>query len=347
MTASLRSVVASFALLGALGLATAAVAAERVLTPVPWKAGETVIYETESLHRERVDGAPVARRATDRTEIRVDAAGRDGYALSWATYDSRVEAIEGDRTTTDLIAPLLDTFDGYAIHLELDRDGRYRRVRNLDALAAKLRTAMLPIFSANLDRMFATTDAKHSKYDQDVALTIARQELEQHMDELISLDSVETMASAQIRSFSAFAGKSLTPGRRYRDAEPLRSPQEGAPLPATREYVLTLDRDDPNLARIRWTHTLDANGDPKALWALVEELGDTAEDDAPRKGKPQDLSLREEGLMVFRRDTGAIEMVETIVTTRYGKLRDEQERSRMRLQGSARTWAQEDAARDR
>ncbi len=347
MTAPLRSLVASFALLGALGLASSAAAAGRVHAPVPWKAGDTVVYETEAMHRERVDGASTVRRVTDRTEVRVDAADRDGYALTWTTYDSRVEAIEGDRTMTDLIAPLLDTFDGYGIHLELDRDGRYRRVRDLEAVATKLRTAMLPIFSANLERMFATTDEKHAKYDRDVALTIARQELQQHMDKLISLDSVDAVASAQIRTFSAFAGSSLKPGRRYRDAEPLRSPQEGTPLPATREYVLTLDRDDPNLARIRWTHTLDANGDPKALWTLAEEFGDTAEEDTPRKGRPQDLSMREEGLLVFRRDSGAIEMMETIVTTRYGTLRDEHERSRMRLQGSARTWAQEEAARDR
>ena len=124
------------------------------------------------------------------------------------------------------------------------------------------------------------------------------------------------------------------------------SPREAVPLPASREYVLSLVDDDPALARIRWTRTLDPRGDAKMLWMLVDELvGDKAP--ADREERPAGLTLSEEGVVVFNRDTGVVEMLETVEISRYGKMHDNHERYRMRRIGGARTWVQEEAAAKR
>lgn len=323
-------------------VAAPARAAERVSMPLPWRAGMTLVYDTESIHREKnVDGSG-SRRVTDRTEVRVEETGRGGHVLVWTTRDSRVEAIDGDRSTTDLLAPMLEKLDGLPVTIELDRDGRYRRVRNLDEVAANVRAAIRPVLEAGLRKSFGKDGPKVSKYDRDAALDAARAQLDAAIPQIITLDGVEHVSSSQMKTFSAFVGRPLEVGRRYRDATPIESPMEGRPLPGEREYVLEIDREDPALARIRWTHALDTDGDAAAQWALVSELtGGTVAD----AGAPQDLSLREEGMLVFRRDTGTIELVETVNTSRYGRLHDEHERHRMRLRGSARTWAQEEAAR--
>jgi hypothetical protein len=330
-----------FVLVAALATASAA---ERVRAPVPWKDGETIAYDTEALTRDLFEGEYGLSRTTDRTEIRAEAAGRDGFVLTWTTRDSRIEAVEGDRTLADLIAPHIESLDGIVVKTEVDRDGRYRRVRDLETVAANLREALKPYFLAGAERMIAKSDPKQSKLDREAALAQVRDNLAQHIDELVSLDSIEAIASDQTRTFGAFAGLTLTPGRTYRDTAPLRSPEEGLQLPAKREYVLTLDRDDPNLARIRWMHVLDGEGDAGVLWRFAVELigGDEV---VPQEGRPKDLALREEGLMVFRRDTGAIELLETVTTSHYGALHDKRARLRMRLIGGSRTWAQEDAAR--
>ena len=78
---------------------------------------------------------------------------------------------------------------------------------------------------------------------------------------------------------------------------------------------------------------------------LVDELIGNEEPGAQRDSRPDDLSLREEGVVLFRRDTGAAEMLETTEISRYGKAHDEHERQRMRRSGSVRTWTQEDAAK--
>ncbi len=318
-------------------------AAEQVHWPIGWKAGEVATYDTESVVRDIENGASNVRRTTDRTEIRTDETGSTGYVQTWVTRDSRIEAVEGDRSMVDAIAPMLDKLDDMNIVIELDRNGRYQRVRNLQPLIVKVRAAMLPVIAANLPNMFNDTDPKISKIDRESMLKIAQENLKAAMDTIITADSVETMASAQAKTMTAFVDKTMEVGKRYRDAEPMDSPNEGLSLPANREYVLSLVEDDPKLARIRWTQTLDATGDPKVLWALVDELTNGDDKADVRKARPGDLVLREDGMLVFRRDNGAVEMLETTEVRRYGKIHDERERYRMRRSGSARTWAQEDA----
>ncbi len=323
-------------------------AAEQVRWPIAWKAGEVARYDSESLVREIEDGATNVRRTIDRTEIRTVEADDKGYALAWTTHDSRVEAVEGDRTMIDMLAPMLDELDRFEVVVELDRDGHYRRVRNLDAVVARIRAAMLPVFSANLQKMFDIPDPKLSKVDHDALLALARTNMETMLDDIVTPRSVEAMSSQQTKALTAFVGKPLIVGKRYRDAEPMPSPEEGIPLQASREYVLSPVEDDPTLARIRWTSTLDPRGDTKTLWLLVDELVDDEEASAgDRTRPPTGLSLSEEGVVVFDRDTGVVEMLETVEVSRYGKAHDEHDRYRMRRIGSARTWAQEEAAAKR
>lgn len=322
-------------------------AAETIRWPIAWKAGEVARYDTESLVRETEGGTANVRRVTDRTEIRTVEAGDGGYALAWTTRDSRVEAVEGDRSMIDMLAPMLDDLDGFEVVVELDRDGHYRRVRNLDAVVAKVRAAMLPIFAANLQKMFDSADPKLSKVDHDALLALARNNLETSVDGIVTSNSVEVMSSAQAKSLTAFVGKPLVVGKRYRDDAPMESPREGLPLQASREYVLSLVEDDPALVRIRWTRTLDPRGNAKMLWMLADELGDGETPAGAREGRPSGLALDEEGMVMFDRRTGAVEMLETIEISRYGDAHDEHERYRMRRSGSARTWAQEEAAAKR
>ena len=335
-------------LLSSLLLAAAPVfanAAEQVRWPVTGKPGDVATYDTESVVRDIENGASSTRRTTDHTDVRIDEAGAAGYAQTWVTRDSRIEAVQGDRSMVDAIAPLLDKLDGMKVRIELDRNGHYRRVSNLQALVDKVRAEMLPIFIANLPNMFKNADPKISKVDREAAIRIAQDSLKASMDSIITANSVETMANAQPKTMTAFVGKTLEVGKRYRDAEPMDSPNEGMSLPASREYTLSLVDGAPDLARIRWSQTLDATGDPKALWALVDELTDGETKADVRKARPADLTLRRDGVLVFRRDTGAVDMLETTEVSRYGAAHDEHERYRMRRSGSTRTWAQEDAAR--
>lgn len=343
MTTPIRAV----ALLSTLLLAAAPAFADdsgQVRWPVGWKTGEVTTYNTESIVREKGERGSSTRRTIDRTEIRTNEANDKGYVLTWVTRDSRIEAVEGDRRMVDAIAPILDKLDGVEIVVELDSDGRYRRVRNLQSLIAKVRATMLPVFAANLPGMF-DDDPKISKADRSALLKIAQDNLQASIKDIITPGSVETMSSEQAKTMTAFVGMPLEVGKRYRDTVPMDSPNEGRPLQANREYVLSLVDDDPNLARIRWTHTLDTAGNAQSLWALVDELTSGAERTSVRKARPSDLALRKEGVVVFHRDTGAVEMLETTETSRYGTAHDEHERYRMRRSGSARTWAQEDAAK--
>jgi hypothetical protein len=249
---------------------------------------------------------------------------------------------------TDIIAAMTDAYDGYAAGMELDRDGRYRRLHDIAAVTAKLREVMTPAFEQNLDRLIGPINPKASKYDREDALAQMRLRVQEVLAQSLAPASVEATMSSQIRPLTAFAGKTLTAGRTYRDREPLRAESDGSAVPARREYMLSIDREDPNLARIRWTHTLDPEGDAEALWALADTFGgggSGGSDKDARRERPRDLQMREEGSLLFRRDNGVVVLLEVVTASRYGDRHDEERRMRMRLYGTARTWAQEEAAR--
>lgn len=336
----------TFALPLLLTGALAASAAERVTVPSPWQAGQTLVYDTESVLRDGSGRDRSVRRVTDRSEVRTQAVGRDGALLTWTTRDSRVEAVEGDRVIADIIATMTDGYDGYATGMQLDRAGRYRGLHDIAAVTARLRAVMTPAFEQNLDRLLGPMDPKVSKYDREAALAQMRLRVQEVLDQTLAPDSVEAMMSAQIRPLTAFAGTTLSAGRSHRDREPLRAETDGRAVPARREYTLSIDREDPALARIRWTHALDPEGDAEALWALADSFGGGGDDDRDaRRGRPRDLLMREEGSLLFRREDGVVLLLEVVTTSRYGERHDEERRMRMRLQGAARTWAQEEAAR--
>lgn len=322
-----------------------ALAQERIRWPVAWTSGQSFVYESESLERELDDGGVRVSRSTDVTEMRVAEAGADGYLQHWITRDSRIETVEGDRATTDAVAPLLDEFEGFVVQVELGPDGRYRRLRNLGETAAKVRQVMMPLTGTSIEQISARMAPDMAPAEREMIIAIARKNMQAMMEKFFTDEMVEAMTSGGVKGITQFAGGEYEAGKRYRDAEPIESPLLGRKLPARREFTFTVDKDDPTLARVEWTHTLDTSGDAAPLWGLVSELTTGGLDTAGGEGRPKDLALREEGMMLFRRDTGVVELLETTVTSRYGKEHDEHDRNRMRLRGSAREWPREAAKR--
>lgn len=325
-------------LLATLPAALPALAQERIRWPVAWQAGQTLTYESESLERELDEGEIRVSRSTDVSEVRIVEAGADGILQHWTTRDSRIETVEGDRATTDAVAPLLDQFEGFVVQIELGPDGRYRKLRNLDETAAKIRQVMLPIGGASLEEISARIDPDMAPAEREMILAIARRNMESMMAKFFTDEMVEAMTTGGVKGITQFAGGEYQAGKRYRDAEPIESPLLGRKLPARREFTFTVDKNDPALARVEWTHTLDTSGDPAPLWGLVSELTTGGLETARGEGRPKDLALREEGMMLFRRDTGVVEALESTITSRYGKEHDEHDRNRMRLRGSAHVW---------
>ncbi|MBL8261123.1 MAG: hypothetical protein JNM58_01765 [Xanthomonadaceae bacterium] len=333
-------------LLATLLLATLpTLAQERIRWPVDWKVGQSFVYETESLERDLDDGRTRVSRSTDTTEVRIAEAGPSGYLQHWITRDSRIETIEGDRSTTDAVAPLLDEFEGFVVQIELGPDGRYRKLRNLGETAAKVRRVMLPITGTSIEQISARMDPDMAPADREMIIAVARRNMEEMMKKFFTDEMIEAMTSGGAKGITWFAGGDYEVGKRYSDAEPIESPLLGRKLPARREFTFTIDKDDPTLARVEWTHTLDTSGDPAPLWGLVSELTAGGLDTASGEGRPKDLALREEGTMLFRRDTGVVEMLENTIISRYGKEHDEHDRNRMRLRGSARAWPLEPASK--
>jgi hypothetical protein len=325
-------------------LVSASAAVEPVTWPPPWQPGQTWRYDNELSERETKDGATQVRRITDITEIAIERGSDGGVVQVWTSRQPRVEAIEGDRAESDMLAAMLGAFEDVPAEAEFDAAGRYRRLRNIETLTAKIREAMKPAAAAMAESM-AAEYGQNLDEDQRAALIAGMgEEMQKSFDTLITPGTVEAITGSEIAKFGGFVGATLRPGKRYRDRAPLRTPIRGRALPANREYWIEIDREDPAYARVNWTHALDSRGDSDALWALVADLTAVDPKDIEARGRPRELSMREQGFVLFRRDTGAIELFQNVETARYADEQASERRTRMRREGAMRTWTEEDAS---
>ena len=315
-------------------------AADAIRWPVAWRAGDHWTYDTESLTRETDEKGTRVTRNTDITDVRVLEAGAQGSAQSWTSRDSYIEAIEGDRSGTDAIAPALAAFDGFAVIFELDGDGHFSKVRNLAETGDKVRQVMLPLTGIDLDAMATSIDPKLTQAQRAAVMAETRNRLDAMMRTIFDDPTVTAMTAGNLKTMTRFAGTDFVPGHHVRGAATIDTPLRGRPLAATRDVVATVDKRDPNLVRVRWTLTLDPAGDADALWDLQAELTRGGlRDSLHPQGRPVGLSLREDGALLFRRDTGVVEMVENTVVSDAGPEHHAEHRYRLRLRDSTRAWA--------
>lgn len=331
-----RSLMPWLTLAATLAAAPALTAAETVHWPVPWKAGQTWDYRHDTLQIEISEGAREELRVTADTTITLE---DEAQALLqvWRERDTRVETVEGDRTTADLMASVLGELEDLPLKLRLRADGRIAGLANLEEAHARLRAAMQRVVETSVDAMLQDAMLQN----EDEALPEEQREtmremlsamLTAKMDDLVSRESVEPMLTAVLDDFNGFTGRDYRPGRVERERSTLETPLSGRALPAQREYRLHLNPATPDNAILTWTDTLDLRAaDPDALWVMAAEItGD--ESLVGSEGRPRGLSVVVEGQIDWRRNDGAILAVERLRTARYGDAYTGQLRDRYSLQ---------------
>lgn len=323
----------AFALAVALAgaLAFPAAASDTLTWPSPWAPGQTWEYRTELVDTDTKPGSVDAQRTTGIATLRIARADdtREGERLLqvWTTHDSRVEAVQGDRTVADAMASVIDDLDKIAVELRLDRDGRADGVRNLAEIRPKVRAAMDGVLDQMVDAMIRTESPDLDDQERDMVRAMVQPMMAAQMDALIDETSVSAMLVADLEDFNAFTGAAHRLGEESRAADPLYMPISGQPLAATRVYRAQRDPAQPGQASIEWTTALDPDtATDDALWTLAAEIaGEPALKGST--GRPIGLEFVEEGRITWRPADGAVLRMEIERRQRYG--RDHQSTSRL------------------
>lgn len=321
----------------------AAFAADNLRWPNPWQQGRTLTYETESLDSQSGSGKLEKTRSTSTTRIRISEATADGYVQEWVSGDLSFQVLEGDRAGEQVMQAALAGFEGFPIAVELDKDGNYSRIRNVEAVATRMRTTLEPVMLAGVDAGLARLD----QAEREKARPAALQQVEGVLERMTSPAVVEAMLSRDIQTYNAFVGAELEPGRWYELETELDNPLGGRKFPARLRVAMHPSQDDPDDIVLEWNSAIDPEKGMDATWELMEKLYGTKIGRSQRRGLPKEIAINDEGFALFHRQSGVTEMFQYIRTVRFGGY-EKIERERMRLTDGRHDheWDREPAAAD-
>lgn len=326
---------AAFLALAAAGNAAAAPPAavpDVVRWPVPWAAGQTFVYASETLDRDSGNAGEQAMRTSDVTTVEIRDGGDRGLVQAWRYSDFDVELLAGEPgPETEAIRAAADALEDLPILVQLDADAAYAGILNLQEVATRFRTALRPVMLAMLEAAIA----KDVDPGADPAVAeAARAEMVSRLDgmlaKLASPPMVEAMLKRQMDTFNAFTGVDLEPGQAYEAEVELDNPVGETPLPARVEFAVFLPEAHPGHGLLEWTSTIDPERGMQAVREIVEGLTGEALPEEAGDELPEGIVLEDEGFFLFDLETGVPEMFEMERTVALGDRR-KYDRSRMRL----------------
>lgn len=318
-------------------------AAEMVMWPNPWEAGRTLVYETENLDSDTAPGSRKKVRMADTTEIRIIEASLDGFVQQWVSSGTQMEVLEGDKAEAEAIFAAMKSFEGFPLLVELDKEANYRRIRNLDEISERMRTALRPLFVAGVEA--GVKKSLGEQADEETAkqvLAAAMTQVDGTLEKMTSAPMIDAMLGRLIQSYNAFVGVELEDGEWYSLETELDNPLGGKKFPATLKFGLYPSKQDPADVFIEWESAIDPKKGLDVIWGLVENLYGMKVSKADRKKLPKQISLVDEGFMVFNRESGVIEMFESTRTVKLGdKLNVDRNRMRLTNGEHEHTWTGE------
>lgn len=322
----------ALALLSALSVpafaAEEAAEAPKVKWVLPWKAGTALTYEMEDLESQETPGKKSSHRTTSTTHVAIAEANDDGFLQTWKFEDSKIEVLEGDEMTRQMMAQLeasARALENVALEVKLDREGMYTGLRNLDTVTQQLRELMTPV-------MTLAGEAELAKIKDEKARQAAREKakpaVQAMMETLLAPAMVEGMVTRRIQDYLGFHGLELEPDQAYEVDTELPNPLGGAAFPAKLQFSMSVADDEPDDLYVSYDLVIDPEKVAAAAKDVVTRIA--GKDAGIAKDAIQGVEVGDEGLFVVHRPTGVVEMFETTRTTKTEGLK-KVERHRMRL----------------
>lgn len=308
-------------------------AAETIKLPLPWKLGQLLRYETEQVETKTSPQGREKSRTTSMTDAKTVEAGKDGFVQHWRTHDMAIEVMEGDATFAKVIEDAARQLEDLPMIVEADAAGALVKVRNIEAISARMRQTLRPVFTKvfldGMEKGLANADPEARKKAMDAAPAQA----DALIDRLTEPKLLEAQGTAHIGTLLNFSGAELENDQAYELESELENPTGGKPFPAKLTFGLYVTEDRPEDVFLEWTLEIDPLKGADAVWDTVEKLYGRTISAQERKELPQQVSIVDKGFLVFERATGLPEMYQNERTTKVAE-NASYERNRMRLLGN-------------
>lgn len=310
----------------------APVAAPTVHWVTPWREGMELRYATDDHDLSVGEGGRESSRTTSIETLRITEAREDGFVQEWSFADTRYEQLEGGEGQAAVMQRMMDSLADLRLEVDLDAAGNYAGLRNLDAVAGRMRPVLRESF---LDLFAAGFEAGVGEGEGGAATTAAAGEeaiafvdgmVERMTDPVI----LGVLLSRDVAMFNDAFDAELEIDTPYEVDVEIDNPIGGGVLPARVSLLVHLGEPGSDDAVLAWTTHMDRE---KAAEIALRAAGTMYGIDLPEEARRQvmeSMSIIDEGRVLFRVSTGVPEVFESTRTVRAaGELRVE--RRRMRL----------------
>lgn len=304
---------------------------------VPWRDGMALRYATEDYDVDIGAGGRESTRTSGIDVVRITEARADGYLQVWSFEDARYDVIEGDREGAAAMQGMLESLSDMVLEVELDAAGNYAGIRNLDAVAARMRPVMKQMILAGVDAGKTAADGDAAGNVEARAAGMAL--VDGMVERFTAPEVLAPVLSEDAVRYNDLVGAELEDGREYEVDIELPNPVTGGVLPARTSIGAYVRASEPDDVFIEWT----TRPDPvKAAEAAALAAGKLFEEEvaAAVREQVQALSIIDSGFVLFRRSTGVLELLEATRTTRAdGVLKVERRRMRLLDGDHDHAWA--------
>lgn len=234
--------------------------------PLPWVQGRTLVYADEYRQVSTRDGMEVTIEGTSTTHVEGAPKG-DGYRQRWRSegMDIQVRGMESMAATIDMQAVMTSAgtaLEGMVVEIDLDGEGAYTGIANLDALVGRMRSVMQGMF----DDMFSTL-----RKQEPVQPGQWQAFVEALLAQIASPEVLEAGLSEAPLAFNYMAGGGLEPGRTYSFEDQGELPIGNAPVARSHQLRVAAAVDAPGKYDATWTVALDRNAVRDAVVAMMDE----------------------------------------------------------------------------
>ncbi|KGQ17928.1 hypothetical protein LF41_1782 [Lysobacter dokdonensis DS-58] len=316
----------------------AAKPAQSVKWVLPWKDGTSLTYAASESTTDETKGVRKRSRSSSTTVVRITESSADGFVQTWTGSGYTFEVLEGDKSEEAQMKALAAALDDLPVSVQLNADGNFTGVRNMDVLMPRFRAAMRPIFDGMIEagvKKIADEKTRATKRAE------AQAAMDKAMETMLSPAMMEALLARNISWYNGFVGIDLEPEQAYELETDLPSPLGGPNIPAKLTFSLSVSEDDAEDLFVSYHQAVDSE---KARAALRANANHIVDGKIPESELAKiEMTVKDEGFFVVHRPTGLVEMFEaTRTTTVNGK--DKVERSRMRLLNGDHdhTWKDEE-----
>lgn len=220
--------------LACLLIAPAALAAESIHWPSPFSSGTVLTYR-ETFDDRTTGDDPQDLTIHGNATVRMLPSGTGSGIQRWEWDQSGVEVRQGSETTRRIFEAIVQS-QIPAMDVQLDADGRYAGIANVEVLGRWVRGIGGPILTEALaEQLLKGGDAA----DADEARMLAEEFTSDAMDIIASPEGVEATMSWEPKLFNAWFGGTWEAGRDYTVMMTVPSDTLMRSFPATITYRVT------------------------------------------------------------------------------------------------------------